>query len=484
MPRLWATGRRGGDVCLRVIRRPSNIKAAPAPHAETTTPWQVTWPTPSLPSAASVEEEEKEDAPLSFLLRYAMQVDSMAEHVVARRSGRHPATALTALSDLPVTISPPSLLMATSASSSAPPTASSSTASVFASAFEGFISPPLSSRSSRVTPSVISRPTKRHVRPRATTEEEKQVRLEERKVANRTAAKISRERQRQAMDEALRENERLKLENADLLSRLANLEERMQAMEQANAHQQRRYVATPQSNADVTPMLVDEGIPTTQSARLMTLPTEQQCPIPSSPTPATPRTSKLNSATSSITTSPPSMPLLAATTVSTSPTTTPCRLTSLQTRTIVYLLQMLMHSFALSLHFQTPLTKFLSTHQTSSNNSLLRLLRRQHPLLNTTLPHTSPWTTRRQPGYATPSPASDGVDSFGATMATVGKPVRETEVKNMLMASAMLRRQGRGTGGIYYKDWLRRVKRSTGSRGHVSSIRLIIKKKSGKRMNK
>jgi hypothetical protein len=258
-------------------------------------------------------------------------------------------------------------------------------------------------------------------------------------------------------------------------------------MEHANKHQQQQYVDTPESNADVTPMLVDEGTPTTQSARLTTLlPTEQQCPIPSSPTPATPRISKLNSATSSITTSLPSMPLLAATTVSTCQTTTPYRLTSLQTRTIIYLLQMLTHSFALSLHFQIPLTKFLSTQQTSSNNSLLRLLLPQHPLLNSTLPpHTSPWMTRRQPGYATPSPASNGVDSSGATTATVGKPLRKTGAKNMLMASTMLRRQGRETGVIYYKDWLRRVKRSTGStRGHVSSIRLIIKKKSGKRMNK
>jgi regulator of replication initiation timing len=462
-----------------------NIKAATAPHTQTTTPWQVTWPTLSLPSAASVEEE---DAPLSFLLRYAMQVDSMAENVIARRSSRHPTTALTAMSDLPVTISPPSLLMATSTSSSATTTTRTNTTLVFGSPLQALISPPapLSSRSSSTTPSVISRPPKRHVRPRATTEVEKQVRLEERKLANRTAAKISRERQRHAMDEALRENERLKLENADLLSRLANLEQRMQAMEHANKHQQQQYVDTPESNADVTPMLVDEGTPTTQSARLTTLPTEQQCPIPSSPTPATPRISKLNSATSSITTSLPSMPLLAATTVSTCQTTTPYRLTSLQTRTIIYLLQMLTHSFALSLHFQIPLTKFLSTQQTSSNNSLLRLLLPQHPLLNSTLPpHTSPWMTRRQPGYATPSPASNGVDSSGATMATVGKPLRKTGAKNMLMASTMLRRQGRETGVIYYKDWLRRVKRSTGStRGHVSSIRLIIKKKSGKRMNK
>ena len=335
--------------------------------------------------------------------------------------------------------------------------------------------PPLPLVSTRVDPSVISRPTKRRVRPRATSDQEKQVRLEERKLANRAAAKLSRERQKQAMEQALQENERLKLENVDLLARLAKLEQRMHAMEQL---QQEQRLTTESDNADVVPMLVDEGSSTHQSARPMSLPTEPQCPIPSSmmTTTSTPL-SRLSSVTSSIPKSPVSTPLSAATTAS---TTTTYRLTSLQTRTIIYVLQMLMHSFALSIHFRIPLTRFLSSAVRSQMNPR-RLLPPQYPLLDMMLPSlSSPWMTQRQPGYATPSPAFNGVDLSGATRAAVGRNLRELGAKNMLMASALLRRRRTGGEVAYYKDLLRRVKRS-GSRGHGSSIRLIIKKQSGKR---
>jgi len=403
----------------------------------------------------------------------------MAENVIARGSGHHsPASALTATSDIPLTISPPSLLMSTS------PTPSTTTATTSGTSFSTSSSavsvPPLPLVSTRVTPSVISRPTKRRVRPRATSEQEKQVRLEERKVANRAAAKLSRERQKVAMNEALQENERLKLENEELLARLAKLEQRMHAMEQ---QQQEQRLAAESNNADVVPMLVDEGSSTHQSARPMSLPTEPQCPIPSSPmmTTTSPPLSRLSSMTASMPTSRASTPLSGAATAS---TTTTHRLTSLQTRTIIYVLQMLMHSFALSIQFRIPLTRFLSSTLRSQMNNPGRLLPPQYPLLNTMLlPLCSPWMTRQLPGYATPSPALSGVDLSGATRATVGRNLRELGAKNMLMASALLRRRRTGGEVACYKDLLRRVKR-LGNMGHSSSIRLIIKKKNGKRMNK
>jgi len=402
----------------------------------------------------------------------------MAEHVIVKRSSHHStASALTATSDIPVTISPPSLLMSTSPTPST--TATTPAASSFFTSSSAISVPPLPLVSTRVTPSVISRPTKRPVRPRATTELEKQVRLEERKVANRAAAKLSRERQKVAMNEALQENERLKLENEDLLARLAKLEQRMHAMEQ----QQQERLTAESNNTDVVPMLVDEGSSTHQSARPMSLPTEPQCPIPSSPMMTTTSVplSRLSSVTASMPTSRVSTPLSAAATAS---TTTTHRLTSLQTRTIIYVLQMLMHSFALSIQFRIPLTRFLSSTVRSQMNNPGRLLPPQYPLLNTMLlPLFPPWMTRRQPGYATPSPAFSGVDLSGAARATVGRNLRELGAKNMLMASALLRRRRTGGEVAYYKDLLRRVKR-LGNMGHGSSIRLIIKKKNGKRMNK
>jgi hypothetical protein len=454
----------------------------------------ISLPQPALLSLAL----KKPSLPSSSLLRY--ELDSMAENIIARRASRHQTAAatLTAMSDIPATISPPSLLM--SSTSPPPPTTTTikaANATSFASPSAAPIippPPPLSTRSSIVTPSVISRPTKRHVRPRATTEEEKLVRLEERKLANRTAAKLSRERQKQVMDQALRENERLKQENADLLARLTNLEQRMQAIEQ---QQEQRLVGV-ESNADVVPMLVDdEGSLTHQSARQMypLPPTEPQCPIPSSsPMTTTRQISRLNSMTSSIPRSRVSTLSSAATALTTATTTTPYRLTSLQTRTLIYVLHMLMHSFALSIHFRIPLTRFLSTLPRSSKTTnidpLILFRPLQHPLLNVNLFPSSPWMTRRQHGYATPSPAFDGLDLGGATRATIGRNLREVVVKNMSTASGMLSRRRRTAGsGIayYYKDLLRRVKRSPdGSRSRRGDgcIRLIIKKKSGKRMNK
>src|SRR5947207_1244562 len=165
------------------------------------------------------------------------------------------------MTDIPATVSPPALLMSTSSSSS----------TYIPSPTSAPIPPPplptstTTSTSSSLS-SVISRLPKRLVRPRATTEEEKQARLEERKHANRAAAKQSRERQRQAMEEALKENERLKQENQQPLTRLTNLEERMQEMESQQQNKRRR-------------LNEDGGSSTHQPARPMST-TEPQCPTP------------------------------------------------------------------------------------------------------------------------------------------------------------------------------------------------------------
>src|SRR5208282_4547376 len=164
---------------------------------------------------------------------------------------------LAGMTDIPTTISPPSLLMSTSSSTYIPSPTSAP-----------IPPPPLPSTTTSnpsSSTSVISRPPKRHVRPRATTDKEKQERLEERKLANRTAAKQSRERQKQAMEEALRENERLKQENSKLLTRLTNLEQRMQEME-SQQNKRRR-------------LNEEGGSSTHQPARPMST-TEQQCPTP------------------------------------------------------------------------------------------------------------------------------------------------------------------------------------------------------------
>src|SRR5579859_4376563 len=166
------------------------------------------------------------------------------------------------------------------------------------------------------TSPATTRPLKRYVRPRAKDEQEKHTRLEERKIANRTAAKASRERQKQAMQAAQQENDRLKAENNALLERLANLEQRVQSMEH-NKPDHHPNGGNNRGRKRETDMIEGRGMTggveqTYQPARPMML--DQQCPVPS------PR-SHLNLAT------------------------------------VVYALQMLMHSFALSMVLKTHLER-------------------------------------------------------------------------------------------------------------------------------
>ena len=98
------------------------------------------------------------------------------------------------------------------------------------------------STSSTVSPASVgvSRPLKRYIRPRAKDDEEKQSRLQERKIANRSAAKASRERQKQALEAAQLENDRLKEINSSLLDRLASLEQRVGSMEERRTKERKR----------------------------------------------------------------------------------------------------------------------------------------------------------------------------------------------------------------------------------------------------
>jgi bZIP Maf transcription factor len=250
---------------------------------------------------------------------------------------------LNVMSDIPTTISPPSLLM--SSSSTYVPSQSS----------DPIHSPPIPYTTTTPAPapsSVSSRPPKRHVRPRATTDEEKRVRLEQRKLANRTAAKQSRERQKQAIEKAREENERLKQENSQLVARLANLEQRMQAIESTNCMDQI--------------LKQEEGIISThQPARPMKTP-EQQCPmIPLSVNSPQPRPVHF----------PPHSTL------------------TLQARVLVAALQILIHSFTL-LNFRMPLNQLLMTLRFSRQ---LRLHQ-----YNKTLRYSSQWLNPLH-GYATPN---------------------------------------------------------------------------------
>ena len=159
-----------------------------------------------------------------------------------------------------------------------------------------------------------SRPLmKRYVRPRAKDEEEKHSRLQERKIANRTAAKASRERQKQAMELAQQENDRLKAENNALLDRLATLEQRVQTMEESTTQHTR-------GDTDARQMMQEKGEieatggweQTYQPARPMML--DQQCPVRRPPFP-------------------------------------------LNLGIVVYALRILMHSFALSMVMKTHLER-------------------------------------------------------------------------------------------------------------------------------
>jgi hypothetical protein len=302
---------------------------------------------------------------------------------------------------IPTTVAPTSLLISPSAY--VPPATSAP------------IPPPPLPSTSTALPSIISPPAKRSIRSRATTEEEKQQRLEERKMANRTAAKLSRERQKQTMEEAQRENDRLKRENAQLHARLARLEERMAQLE-SETHNQ----AGPREN--------ETSSSTHQPARPMsptttTTTTEQQCPM------------SLVAPTSSMT------PRYSS-------------LTLMQMRMVVYVLRILMHSFALSVRFRMPFTQFPMTLQSS---------RPSRSVIHKTFRRSSRWMNVFR-GYATPNLR----DLRGATRSSVTLRGR--------VKSCMTQIRTRQVG----KDWLRMVRRDGHRRGKTECIRLIIKKKIGK----
>lgn len=310
---------------------------------------------------------------------------------------------LAGMANIPTTVTP-SLLMSTSSSCCIPSPASAP-----------IPPPPIPSTPTSIpssSTSVISRPLKRHVRPRATTDKEKEERLEERKLANRAAAKQSRNRQKQAMEEALKENERLKQENSNLLTRLTNLEQRMQEME--SQQNKRRRINE------------EGGSSTHQPARQMST-TEPQCPTPF-------RKQQR-------------------------PTYSNLPLNLRQTRVIVYALQMLMHSFVLSLNFPTPLLNYFLLSATTLPSS------RQHRsvILKRNRLSSLQWMSLLH-GYATPN-RNDLSGAIGSAM---------LQRRNRVKSSSITSRRMVG------KDWLNLVRRQ-GRRENGKYIRLIIKR--GKRMN-
>lgn len=344
-------------------------------------------------------------------------------------------TIINVASDLPSTVSPHSLLIPPSSSTAPYMSTSPNSAPIPA--------PPniSTSRSASVSPAktVISRPAKRYVRPRATSDEEKEQRLKERKLANRTAAKLSRDKQKHAMEQARLENDRLKSENADLRSRIATLEQRMQALESQHQRQPTPPVTETEAAAAVVGQEETQtSVSTHQSARPMY--PEPQCP----------------------------------TTLVLFPTfSSPQRLT--QTRLVVYALQILMHSFVLSLTF----LPHLLPHQTSTWTRWISSFHPFSPL--STPPHrqrqrsmTQRWTMTKtsrlssrwmlaQTGYATPNRD----DLSGAVIRSAGMSRGEERRMRLRMLG---------------KESLRMVRRD-GRRDKGSCIRLIIKK-AGHRMNK
>jgi len=269
-------------------------------------------------------------------------------------------------------------------------------------------------------PNPTGRPPKRILRPRASNEIEKATRLQERKLANRTAAKQSRERQKQAMQEAQRENDRLKQENEQLLARLANLEQRMEVLESTHP--------TDTVNLGGESGAVVEG-PTHLPARLMT---EQQCPTP-----------RLSNTTSQI------QPL--------NPTIRSRRAQDM--RIAVFILRILMHSFVLSMnliHCPLLMDSYLHLQQ-----------RRQVPMTlisNPCLRKLPLFTLRKRPflGSATP----DLRDSSGAN--------RNGFVRRRFKEMVTSVRMGRSR-----KELLRRVQRVRRDvkRSKGECIRVIIKRK-------
>jgi len=268
---------------------------------------------------------------------------------------------------------------------------------------------------------------KRYVRPRAKDEQEKHSRLEERKIANRTAAKASRERQKQAMELAQQENDRLKAENNALLERLATLEQRVQTMEERNKTQHTRIDRPRKGDTDARQMMQERGEidatggweQTYQPARPMML--DQQCPVRRPPFP-------------------------------------------LNLGIVVYALRILMHSFALSMVMKTHLERRRGMGMTTRG------------LRTGSNSHSFPWI--RFPGDAT----LNSLNLSGARRNEGSRRMNGKAVLNPLVvhrihtAKEFLRR-------------VRRDDNNTIRKGERTHIRLIVKKSSSsssskKRINK
>ena len=303
----------------------------------------------------------------------------------------------------PTTISPSSLLISSSSllPSSVPSLSNTSP----------IPSLPLASSAAAVTSSpssVISRPPKQHIRPRATTDKEKQDRLEDRKLANRTAAKLSRQRQKQAMEEALRENERLKQENAELVNRLTSLEKRMEEMES----QQRQQLLGESS--------------THQPARPMSA-TELQCPIPLLP-----------KSTSIQTRIPQHYSNIHFYSRST------------RTRILIYALQMLMHSFVLSM---TMPMLFNHSNQFLTTSMTLPISHSARSVTQRRIRISSQWMRVRH-GYATPNRN----DLSGAFRNALGLRRRiKSSVQTGKDSLRMVGRHGRRDKGKYFRLIIKKI---------------------------
>lgn len=263
------------------------------------------------------------------------------------------------------------------------------------------------------------RSLKRYVRPRAKDEAEQHSRAEERKIANRTAAKASRERQKQAMEAAQQENDLLKAENNALLERLASLEQRVQTMEQNKPKNTNSGKGEGVAEGRVVTQGRGMEEQTYQPARPIML--DQQCPVPLLP-------SHLNLAT------------------------------------VVYALQMLMHSFALSMVLKAHLER------RGMGGRMRGLSVRRPAVVRGMKANTySPWILRF-PGDATPN-------SLNLSGALSNEASRRMNVKSSINPTVV-----RQTS----KDFLHRVRRDR-RRGGKACIRLIVKKKpssSEKRINR
>jgi len=268
---------------------------------------------------------------------------------------------------------------------------------------------------------------KRYVRPRAKDEQEKHSRLQERKIANRTAAKASRERQKQAMELAQQENDRLKAENNALLERLATLEQRVQTMEESTT-QHTRGDRPRKGDTNARQTMQERGEieatggweQTYQPARPMML--DQQCPVRRPPFP-------------------------------------------LNLGIVVYALQILMHSFALSMVMKTHLERRRGMCMTTRG------------LRTGSNSHSSPWI--RFPGDAT----LNSLNLSGARGNEVSRRMNGKSVLNPLVVHRI----------HTAKEFLRRVRRDNNNtirrrKGERTHIRLIVKKSSSssskKRINK